>query len=75
MAAAIQEAEGDRQSKNLMAEVIDLLQSIKDNPAVRVLIIRAEGPAFSSVMYCSKGLCIVFYYNKIIPFCNPYQIF
>jgi len=35
-------------SKNLMAEVVDLLKSIKKNPAVKVLIIRAEGPAFSA---------------------------
>jgi len=35
-------------SMNLMAEMIDLLKSIPKNPQVRVLIIRAEGPVFSS---------------------------
>jgi enoyl-CoA hydratase/carnithine racemase len=35
-------------SINLMAEVIELCQAIKKNPEVRVLIIRANGPAFSS---------------------------
>lgn len=35
-------------SINLMAEMIDLCHAIKKNPEVRVLIIRAEGPAFSS---------------------------
>jgi len=35
-------------SMNLMAEMIDLLQSVKKNPEVRVLILRAEGRVFSS---------------------------
>ena len=35
-------------SMNLMAEMIDLLQSVKKNPEVRVLIIRSEGRVFSS---------------------------
>jgi len=35
-------------SKNLMAEMIDLLKSIKTDRQVRVVILRAEGPAFSS---------------------------
>ncbi len=35
-------------SMNLMAEMIDLLKSIKKNPEVRVVIIRGEGQVFSS---------------------------
>lgn len=35
-------------SLNLMAEMIDLCQGIKKNPEVRIVIIRAEGPVFSS---------------------------
>ncbi len=35
-------------SMNLMAEIIDLLKSIKKNTEVRVVILRAEGPVFSS---------------------------
>jgi enoyl-CoA hydratase/carnithine racemase len=35
-------------SLNLMQEIIDLLQSFRKNPEGRVLLIRAEGPAFSS---------------------------
>ncbi|MEW5910714.1 MAG: enoyl-CoA hydratase/isomerase family protein, partial [Thermodesulfobacteriota bacterium] len=35
-------------SMNLMAEMIDLLQCVKKNPEVRVLIIRSEGQVFSS---------------------------
>ena len=35
-------------SVNLMAEMIDLCRAVKKNPEVRVLIIRAEGPVFSS---------------------------
>lgn len=35
-------------SLNLMAEMIDVCQAIKTNPEVRVLVIRSEGPAFSS---------------------------
>ena len=35
-------------SMNLMAEMIDLLKTIKKNPEVRVVIIRGEGSVFSS---------------------------
>lgn len=35
-------------SMNLMAEVIDLAKSVKKDSRVRVVIIKAEGPAFSS---------------------------
>jgi enoyl-CoA hydratase/carnithine racemase len=35
-------------SLNLMAEMIDLLRSIKNNPEVRAVILKAEGPVFSS---------------------------
>ncbi len=35
-------------SVNLMAELIDLLRSIRKEPEIRVVIIRAEGPVFSS---------------------------
>jgi enoyl-CoA hydratase/carnithine racemase len=35
-------------SMNLMAEMIDLLRMIKKNPEGRVIILRAEGPVFSS---------------------------
>ncbi len=35
-------------SMNLMEEMIDLLTSIKKTPEVRVVIIKAEGPVFSS---------------------------
>jgi enoyl-CoA hydratase/carnithine racemase len=35
-------------SMNLMAEMIDLLKSIKKESRVRIVIIKAEGPAFSS---------------------------
>ena len=35
-------------SLNLMAEMIDLLRAVQKNPEVRVLIIRAAGPVFSS---------------------------
>jgi enoyl-CoA hydratase/carnithine racemase len=35
-------------SMNLMAEMIDLLKSVKKDSRVRVVIIKAEGPVFSS---------------------------
>jgi enoyl-CoA hydratase/carnithine racemase len=35
-------------SMNLMAEMVALLKTIKKNPDVRVVIIRGEGPVFSS---------------------------
>jgi enoyl-CoA hydratase/carnithine racemase len=35
-------------SKNLMAEMIDLLRSVKSDKQVRVVILRAEGSVFSS---------------------------
>lgn len=35
-------------SMNLMAEMIHLLRDVQKNPAIRVLIIRAEGPVFSA---------------------------
>lgn len=35
-------------SKNLMAEMIDLLENINSDPQVRAVIIRAEGSVFSS---------------------------
>jgi len=35
-------------SMNLMTEVIDLLKSIKKDSRIRVVIIKAEGAAFSS---------------------------
>jgi enoyl-CoA hydratase/carnithine racemase len=35
-------------SKNLMAEMIDLLKAIKTNSEVRAVILKAEGPVFSS---------------------------
>lgn len=35
-------------SMNLMAEMVDLLKSIKKNAGVKVVIIKAEGPVFSS---------------------------
>ncbi len=35
-------------SLNLMAEMIDLLRAVQKNDGVRVLIVRAEGPVFSS---------------------------
>jgi enoyl-CoA hydratase/carnithine racemase len=35
-------------SMNLMAEMIDLLRTIKKNPEARIVILQAEGPVFSS---------------------------
>lgn len=35
-------------SMNLMTEMIDLLKSIKKDSRVRIVIIKAEGPVFSS---------------------------
>ncbi len=35
-------------SMNLMAEMVDLLRSIKTNPEIRAVIIRGDGPVFSS---------------------------
>jgi enoyl-CoA hydratase/carnithine racemase len=35
-------------SMNLMGEMIDLLRSIKNTPEVRAVILKAEGPVFSS---------------------------
>ncbi len=35
-------------SLGLMREMIDLLRAIKENPEVRIVIVRAEGPVFSS---------------------------
>jgi enoyl-CoA hydratase/carnithine racemase len=35
-------------SMNLMAEMVDLLRTVKKNPEVRVVIIRGEGSVFSS---------------------------
>ncbi len=35
-------------SLSLMREVIDLLSAIQQNPEVRIVIVRAEGPVFSS---------------------------
>ena len=34
-------------SKNLMAEMIDLLKALKSDRQVRAVILRAEGPVFS----------------------------
>ena len=35
-------------SMNLMAEMVDLLRSVKTNPEIRAVIIRGEGPVFSA---------------------------
>lgn len=35
-------------SMNLMAEMVDLLRAVKANPEIRAVIIRSEGPVFSS---------------------------
>ena len=50
-------------SMNLMAEMIDLLKSIKKDSRIRIVIIKAEGPVFSSGHDLSEMLegDVVFY--------------
>lgn len=58
-------------STNLMAEMIDLCQAIRKNPQVRVLIIRAEGPVFSSGHDLSEMLeGDTVYYRSIFDACT-----
>ena len=58
-------------SMNLMAEMIDLLKSVKKDSRVRVVIIKAEGPVFSSGHDLSEMLeGDAVFYRSVFNFCT-----